>query len=184
TWLVGDQDEPLLAAVTAVLRLLVLVLPGALLLAWLDPDETGDHLAQRVRLPGRVVVAVVVALGQLSTLVDTWDQVSAARRVRGLGAGRGPVSRVRWAASTAFGLLVDAVRRAARTAVAMDARGFSGNAADDFSGSDDGPGKTAGFDVAHRTWALPAPWRRCDTVLVVVGVVVLAIPGVAGIAGA
>ncbi|MCI3926519.1 energy-coupling factor transporter transmembrane protein EcfT [Paenibacillus sp. TRM 82003] len=158
-WLLGEpgQGDPLLAALTAALRLAVLVLPGAVLLAWVDPAEAGDHLAQRVRLPGRVVVAVVAALGQLSALADAWEQLAASRRARGLGPGRGPLSRGRWLASTAFGLLVDAVRRAGRVSVAMDARGAA----------PDGPA---------RTWALPAPWRRADSVCVLVGVLVLAVP--------
>ncbi|WP_337061949.1 energy-coupling factor transporter transmembrane component T [Kineococcus sp. G2] len=158
-WLLGEpgQGDPLLAALTAALRLAVLVLPGAVLLAWVDPAEAGDHLAQRARLPGRVVVAVVAALGQLSALADAWEQLAASRRARGLGPGRGPLSRGRWLASTAFGLLVDAVRRAGRVSVAMDARGAA----------PDGPA---------RTWALPAPWRRADSVCVLVGVLVLAVP--------
>ncbi len=157
-WLLGEpgQGDPLQAALTAALRLAVLVLPGALLLAHLDPSEAGDHLAQRLRLPGRVVVAVVAALGQLSTLADAWDQLAAARRARGLGPGRGPLSRGRWLASAAFGLLVDAVRRAGRVSVAMDARGAAGE--------------------GRRSWALPAPWRRADTVCVLVGAAVLAVP--------
>jgi energy-coupling factor transporter transmembrane protein EcfT len=158
TIVAGDSPEPLETALTASLRLLVLVLPGAVLLGWIDPAEAGDHLAQRLRLPGRVVVAVVAALGQLSTLAASWEQIAAARRVRGFGPGRGPVSRVRWSASTAFGLLVDAVRRAGRTALAMDARGFAADGA------------------PRRTWALPAPWRRADTVLLVSGTAVAAVP--------
>lgn len=150
---------------TAALRLVVLVLPGVLLLGWVEPAETGDHLAQRLRVPGRVVVAVVTALGQLDTLAASWDQIAAARRVRGFGPGRGPVSRVRWSASTAFGLLVDAVRRAGRTSVAMDARGFASDTA------------------LGRTWALPAPWRRSDTVLLLTGTVVAAVPLLLRIAG-
>ena len=63
---------------------------------------------------------------------------------------------MRWSGSTAFGLLVDAVRRAGRTAVAMDARGFDA--------------------AARRSWALPAPWRRADTVLLLIGTVVAAVP--------
>ncbi|NYD23084.1 CbiQ family ECF transporter T component [Kineococcus aurantiacus] len=158
TILGGDSPEPLWTALTATLRLLVLVLPGSLLLGWLDPAEAGDHLAQRLRVPGRVVVAAVVALGRLDTLADSWEQVAAARRVRGSGPGRGPLSRVRWSASTAFGLLVDAVRRAGRVSVAMDARGFAA--------------QTAG----RRSWALPAPWRRADTVLLLTGTAVAAVP--------
>jgi energy-coupling factor transporter transmembrane protein EcfT len=165
TVVAGSSPEPLWTALTASLRLLVLVLPGALLLGWIDPAEAGDHLAQRLRLPGRVVVAVVTALGQLDTLAASWAQIAAARRVRGFGPGRGPLSRLRWSASTAFGLLVDAVRRAGRTSVAMDARGFAGDAA------------------LRRSWALPAPWRRADTVLLLVGVVVAALPLVLRLAG-
>ncbi|WP_170127127.1 energy-coupling factor transporter transmembrane component T family protein [Kineococcus rhizosphaerae] len=158
TVLAGDSPEPLWTALAAALRLVVLVLPGSLLLGWIDPAEAGDHLAQRLRLPARVVVAAVVALGRLDSLADSWEQVAAARRVRGFGPGRGPVSRLRWAASTSFGLLVDAVRRAGRVSVAMDARGF------------------AGATAARRSWALPAPWRRADTVLLVVGALVAAVP--------
>ncbi len=158
-WLLGEpgQGEPLLAALTAALRLAVLVLPGAVLLAWLDPAEAGDHLAQRLRVPGRLVVAVVAALGLLSALADAWEQLAASRRARGLGPGPGPLSRGRWLASTAFGLLVDAVRRAGRVSTAMDARGAV-------------PGGPP------RTWALPAPWRRADAVCLLVGAAVLAVP--------
>ena len=159
-WLLGEpgQGDPLLAALTAALRLAVLVVPGALLLAWLDPSEAGDHLAQRLRLPGRVVVAVVAAFGQLSALADAWDQLAASRRARGLGPGRGPLSRGRWLVSTAFGLLVDAVRRAGRVSTAMDARGAAAATA--------------------RSWALPAPWRGADTACLLLGVLVLAVPAV------
>ncbi|WP_380172828.1 energy-coupling factor transporter transmembrane component T family protein [Kineococcus sp. DHX-1] len=166
TVLAGDSPEPLWTALTAALRLLVLVLPGGLLLGWLDAAEAGDHLAQRLRVPGRVVVAVVVALGRLDALADSWDQIAAARRVRGLGPGRGPVGRVRWAASTSFGLLVDAVRGAGRVSLAMDARGFAGERA------------------GRRSWALPAPWRRADTVLLLVGTAVAAVPLLLRLGGA
>ena len=47
-----------------------------------------------------------------------------ARRARGVDAGRNPVARLRLFASTAFALLVGAIRRGTRLAVAMDARGF------------------------------------------------------------
>ncbi|MEZ0493947.1 energy-coupling factor transporter transmembrane protein EcfT [Kineococcus sp. TBRC 1896] len=166
TVLAGDSADPLWTALTAALRLVVLVLPGALLLGWLDAAEVGDHLAQRLRVPGRVVVAVVVALGRLDALVDSWDQVAAARRVRGLGPGRGPAGRVRWAASTSFGLLVDAVRGAGRVSLAMDARGFAGEGA------------------GRRSWALPAPWRRADTVLLLAGTAVAAVPLLLRVGGA
>lgn len=157
-WLLGGEEGvgALESGLTGVLRILVLVLPGAVLVAWLDPAEAGDHLAQRWRLPARSVVAAVVALGQLGTLHTAWGDIARARRARGLGPGRGPLAALRWAASTSFGLLVDALRRAGRTSVAMDARGFS--------------------EAVRRTWAQPAPWHRADTVLVLVAVVVAVVP--------
>jgi energy-coupling factor transport system permease protein len=47
-----------------------------------------------------------------------------ARRARGVDAGRNPAARLRLFGSTAFALLVGALRRGGRLAVAMDARGF------------------------------------------------------------
>jgi len=164
TVLASDSPEPLWTALTAALRMLVLVLPGLVLLSWVDPTETGDHLAQRLRFPARVAVAVVVALGRLDALTDSYRRIVDARRMRGLGPTRSPASRVRWAASTAFGLLVDAVRSSGRIATAMDARGFDG--------------------AGDRTWAAPAPWRRCDTVALVVGTVVAATPLLLRVGGA
>jgi energy-coupling factor transport system permease protein len=164
TVLASDSPDPLWTALTATLRMLVLVVPGVVLLAWIDPEEAGDHLAQRVHVPARVAVAVVVALGRLDALAESYRRIADARHVRGLGPGRSVRSRVRWAASTAFGLLVDAVRSSGRTATAMDARGFDGAAA--------------------RTWALPAPWRRCDTVALTVGTLVAALPLLLRLGGA
>ncbi|BCJ51519.1 hypothetical protein Asp14428_29940 [Actinoplanes sp. NBRC 14428] len=51
-----------------------------------------------------------------------------ARRARGIDAGRNPVARLRLFASTAFALLVGALRRGGRLATAMDARGFDSGA--------------------------------------------------------
>ncbi|MFB9376156.1 energy-coupling factor transporter transmembrane component T family protein [Kineococcus gynurae] len=156
TWLLGESTDPVATAAGAALRILVLVLPGAALLGWIEPSETGDHLAQRLRVPGRPVVAAVAALEQLAALKDVHDDLARARRARGLGPSRTPASTVRFLASTSFGLLVESMRRADRMSVAMDARGF---------------------DSEHpRSWALPAPWTRADTVLVGAAVVVALVP--------
>ncbi len=54
--------------------------------------------------------------------------ITVARRARGVEAGRNPVARLRLFVSTAFTLLVGAIRRGTRLAVAMDARGFDSGA--------------------------------------------------------
>jgi energy-coupling factor transporter transmembrane protein EcfT len=147
TWLYGGQDLGTTGA--AALRILYLVLPSALVTPYLDPIALGDHLAQRLRLPGRFVVVAVAALQRLDQLADIRDQVARARRARGLGGERGLVSRTRAGASVAFGVLVATLRMSGRLSVAMDARGFAA--------------------TRRRTWAEPAPWRSADTVVLVVG---------------
>ncbi|HET7474890.1 MAG TPA: energy-coupling factor transporter transmembrane component T [Dermatophilaceae bacterium] len=155
-WLLGEPRSAQTAA-TAFLRIVFFTLPGALLLGHVEATVLGDHLAQRLHLPARPVVASVASLGRLGDLAADWRSLERARRVRGLGARRSPVGLVRQSGALTFGLLVSGLRRAARMAEAMDARGFA----------------TTG---RHRTWAEPAPWHRGDTVLLALGLATSGIP--------
>jgi energy-coupling factor transport system permease protein len=56
-------------------------------------------------------------------MADDWTVIGAARRLRGLHA-RGVAGRVRDATDRLLVMLVAAIRRAERLALAMDARGF------------------------------------------------------------
>ncbi len=154
TWLYGGRE--LDTALGAGLRILFLVLPGAILTPYLDPSALGDHLAQRLRLPARVVVAAVAALQRIDAIAGQWRQIERARRARGLGADGGPWQRVRAHAATALALLVSTMRLSGRMSVAMDARGFAG--------------------ADRRTWAEPAPWTYADTVLFLIGLALGALP--------
>jgi len=156
-WLLGEPRS-IQTAATAFLRILFFTLAGAVLLGRLEASSLGDHLAQRLRLPARPVVASVAALHRLGDMVQDWRSLEQARRVRGLGPGRSAVGMVRQTGALTFGLLVSGLRRAGRMAVAMDARGFSSPSA------------------SGRTWAEPAPWRVADTVLAGLGLAVAAIP--------
>jgi energy-coupling factor transport system permease protein len=62
-------------------------------------------------------------------LTEEWQQLTLARRARGIDAGWNPLARFQLAASTAFALLVGAIRRGTRLATAMEARGFDSGAA-------------------------------------------------------
>jgi energy-coupling factor transport system ATP-binding protein len=126
---------------------LIIVLPSAVLIRYVDADALGDHLAQQLRLPARPVVALAAALQRVHTFGDIWTEISRARRVRGIGAAaRSPRSVLAQLWALTIGLLVRSLEAAAALAVAMDARGFA---------------------TAHRrTWAAPAPWRTPDTVVV------------------
>ncbi|WP_304650402.1 ATP-binding cassette domain-containing protein [Nostocoides sp. HKS02] len=154
TWLLGTRDLAL--AATGGLRVLIIVLPSAVLIQHVDADALGDHLAQRLRLPPRPVVALAAALQRIHIFGDLWSEIGRARRIRGVGATlRSPKSVLSELAALTVGILVRSLQSAAELAVAMDARGFA--------------------SAQRRSWAQPAPWRRADTLLVVAALLPLAV---------
>jgi energy-coupling factor transporter transmembrane protein EcfT len=160
TWLYGGQRAD--TAWAAVLRIGYLVLPAVILTPSIRPGPLGDHLAQRLHLPARPVVAAVAALQRLGSLAEQARQVHWARRARGLGVDGGPVRRVRHAAAAVFALLVVSMRQTGAMAVAMSARGFA--------------------DATRRSWAEPAPWKPADTVLLVIAVGLAVLPWLVAVA--
>jgi energy-coupling factor transport system permease protein len=154
TWLYGGRD--LDVAVGAAMRILYIIIPGAVLTPLIDPGALGDHLAQRLRLPARAVVASTAALERLETLGQQWQQIGRARRARGVGADGGPLHRARVSASMALALLISTMRMSGSMSLAMDARGFA---------------------TAHdRSWAEPAPWQGLDTFVLLSGLLLAALP--------
>lgn len=149
TWLLGGHRLDL--AGEAATRLLVAVVPSAVLLPLVDPDDLGDHLAQRLHLPARPVVALGAALQRLQDIADLRTTLERARRMRGI-TPRG--RRLGYLGAIVLAVLVEVLGSASRLAVAMDARGFA---------------------QAHaRTWARPAPWVRADTAVLLGGLLPLA----------
>ncbi len=138
----------------AALRVLCLLVPSAFVVGFLDPEALGDHLAQRLRLPARPVVAATAALQRLQSFDTLWGELMTTRRVRGIRADRGPLARGREALVVTGGLLVGALAQASTLALAMDARGFA--------------------EARRRTWAGPAPWRLPDTLALAAGLLVIA----------
>jgi len=156
TWLYAGHDLDRSAA--AALRILCIVVPAAMLSPLIRPSELGDHLAQRLRLPARPVAGAVAALQRVEDLGEQWRQIQQARRARGIGVDGGPLRRLRNLGGSAFALLVSAMRHTGQLALAMDARGFA---------------------TAHRrTWAMPAPWRMGDWLVLALGLALAALPHV------
>jgi energy-coupling factor transport system ATP-binding protein len=154
SWLLGGRD--LEVAAGAGLRVLAIVLPSAVLVPFIDADALGDHLAQRLRLPARPVVATAAALQRVHTFGDIWADIARARRVRGLGASRrSPRAVLAELGALTVGMLIRSLQAAATLAVAMDARGFS--------------------TAYRRTWWAAAPWRAADTLLVLASLLPLAV---------
>lgn len=154
TWLLGTRDLDVVA--TAGLRVLIIVLPSAVLIQHVDADALGDHLAQQLRLPARPVVALAAALQRVHTFGDVWAEIARARRVRGIAAtARSPRSVLGEVWALTLGMLVRSLQAAAALAVAMDSRGFA--------------------TASRRTWAQPAPWRLADSLVLLLSLLPVAV---------
>lgn len=114
----------LLTALGLVLRIFAVALPGVIVFATTDATDLADALIQNTRAPARFAIGALAAFRLVPLLEQEWETISMARRARGVDAGRNPLAKLRLFVSTAFALLVGAIRRGTRLAVAMDARGF------------------------------------------------------------
>ena len=81
-----------------------------------DPTRLVDSLVQQGHVPERFAYAALAAYGAIPRFAADLATLRQARRIRGL--------RGEWHPRVLIGLLVLAIRRADRMAIAMDARGF------------------------------------------------------------
>ncbi|WJZ02248.1 energy-coupling factor transporter transmembrane component T family protein [Corynebacterium freiburgense] len=142
-------DNSLELALAIMVRVLAVGIPVVVLTAKIDPTDLGDGLAQILRLPARFVVGAVAGVRLVSLFRQDWDAMGRARRARGIA----DQSRIRYAFTMVFGLLVLALRRGAALATAMEARGFGSS---------------------ERTWARVSRLSRIDAaaLLICIGVAV------------
>ncbi len=110
--------------VAAALRLVGISVAGMMTLATIDPTDLADALVQHLHAPPRFVVGALAAWRLAPLFGQEWQILGLARRARGIEAERGLLDRLRSFPGRTFGLLVGAIRRATRLALAMDARGF------------------------------------------------------------
>ncbi|MCU1572931.1 MAG: ABC-type cobalt transporter, permease CbiQ [Micrococcaceae bacterium] len=141
------------AGVAIVLRGVAIALPGILLLACTDPTDLADALAQKLRLPHRFVLGALAAMRLVGVLVEEWHTLGMARRARGGGATTGPFAGLRASLGQGLALLIQALRRASRLAVTMEAKGFGA-----------GP----------RTWARPSAFTAVDVAVLAGGLAITA----------
>ncbi|MDQ4034312.1 MAG: energy-coupling factor transporter transmembrane protein EcfT [Chloroflexota bacterium] len=116
--------ETMLNGAGLALRLLAIALAGLLATATSDPVDVADALVQQLRVSPRFSVGVLAALRLIPLLAQEWQTLGMARRARGVDAGRSPLAAVGLFAGTLMALLVGAIRRGSRMALAMEARGF------------------------------------------------------------
>jgi energy-coupling factor transport system permease protein len=106
------------------LRLMAIALAGILATATSDPTEMADALVQQARVSPRYAIGVLATLRLLPLMAQEWQTIGLARRARGVEAGHSPIAAVRLFLGRLMALLVGAIRRASRMALAMEARGF------------------------------------------------------------
>ncbi len=154
-WYLSANMDPQ-NGIIAGLKVASFIIPGIMFATQLRPIPFGDQLAQTLRLPARPVIAAVAAMQRIASLVDLWDELRFIHKIRGIGSGRGPKARVQEFVRLMFSLLVQAIRDAGTTAVAMDSRGFS---------------RPFGGPKGRRTWAEAPRWGRLDwlTLLLAIG---------------
>ncbi len=160
TSLFSDQPDAVHSALSYALRLIAIGLPGMLVFATIDPTDLADSLMAHLRVSPRFAIGALAAFRLMPLLTDEWRQLSLARRARGIDAGWNPLARARLSGSTAFALLVGAIRRGTRLATAMEARGFDSGTA--------------------RTSARQAYFGALDVMVVAGGAVVAAVALLAG----
>ncbi len=106
------------------LRLVAIVLAGLLATATTQPTDLADSLVQQLHVSPRFAIGALAALRLLPLLGQEWQALAMARRARGVEAGRSPIAALRLFAGQLLALLVGAIRRGTRMALAMEARGF------------------------------------------------------------
>jgi energy-coupling factor transport system permease protein len=127
------------------LRIAAIALAGSLALATIDPADLAAGLIGQLHVPDRLAIGALASLRLIPILGAEWRTIGLARRARGVDAGRNPVAALRLTLSALVTLLVSAIRRATRLALAMDARGFDAR--------------------TERTTARPPRMRRADWLL-------------------
>ena len=116
--------ETLVNGVGLVLRLLAIALAGILATATTEPSDLADALIQQLKVSPRFAIGALAGLRLIPLLARERQTIALARRARGVDAGRNPIVAVRMAGGELVALLVGAVRRGSRMALAMEARGF------------------------------------------------------------
>lgn len=87
-------------------------------------DDFVRSLVQHLRVPYRFGYAAMAAFRFVPRFRSELEVIRAARRVRGIDRGRGPVAWLRSQLDVAIPLLAGALRHADRVALSMDARAF------------------------------------------------------------
>jgi energy-coupling factor transport system permease protein len=145
----------LVTAFATGLRLVAIALAGVVAFVSIDPTDLADALVQHLHAPPRFAIGALAAFRLLPLFATEWETIGLARRARGIDDAGSWLARVGSFRERSFTLLVAAIRRGVRLALAMDARGFA--------------------DLTCRTVARPQPFTSRDRRLVLAAFAVAAL---------
>jgi energy-coupling factor transport system permease protein len=147
----GTGGPSLITGLATGVRLIAIALAGIVAFVTIDPTDLADALVQHLRASPRFAVGALAAFRLLPIFATEWETIGLARRARGIDDGGGFLHRAASLRERSFTLLVAAIRRGVRLALAMDARGFA---------------KAA----SCRTIARPQPFTARDRILLLLAV--------------
>lgn len=136
------------------LRIMAIGIPAVIMFIDADPTEMADGLAQILKFPAVPVLAALAGFRTAGLMIRDWESLARARRARGLG-DRGKIADI---TSRVFAMLVLALRRGAKLATTMEARGMgardkNGNLLRTWAR----PSYLTGVDYLLFTWAFIVP---------------------------
>ena len=123
--LFGSGGPSLIAGVATGLRLVAIALAGVVAFITIDPTDLADSLMQHLHASPRFAVGALAAFRLLPIFASEWETIGLARRARGIDDRGTWLLRIASFRARSFSLLVAAIRRGVRLALAMDARGFA-----------------------------------------------------------
>ncbi|AJD92814.1 cobalt transporter [Jeotgalibacillus malaysiensis] len=132
TLVFGSEDSTLGTALSLSFRVLAFSSLSLLFVFTTKPVDFILSLMQQMKLSPKIAYSILVGYQFLPVLKDEFFQIRQAQQLRGLEVPKSPVKRVLAMRHVLIPMLAGAVRKAERTAFAMEARGFTGEGKRDF----------------------------------------------------
>ncbi|WP_028782545.1 energy-coupling factor transporter transmembrane component T family protein [Thalassobacillus devorans] len=121
------SEADLQVALSLSLRVLSFALLSLMFI--LTTNKTGFLLSlmQQLKLSPKIAYGVLAGYRFLPMMMTEWKAIRMAHRIRGLRRGKGISGRVQEMKRYVIPLLASAIRKAERTAIAMESKGFTGS---------------------------------------------------------
>ncbi|TFE01782.1 energy-coupling factor transporter transmembrane component T family protein [Jeotgalibacillus salarius] len=132
TLVFGNEDSTIGTALSLSFRVLAFSSLSLLFVFTTKPVDFIMSLMQQLKLSPKIAYSILVGYQFLPVLKDEFFQIQQAQQLRGVEVPKPPVKRVLAMRHVLIPMLAGAVRKAERTAFAMEARGFTGEGKRDF----------------------------------------------------